>query len=141
LSLRKLQLSEFVEGFLLKEEVLMPKAYSMDLRKRVIEACAQGQTLAEAATRFAVSTSFVEKLQQQRRERGPLEPKAHGGGRQPRLSSAHDEALRALLFTKPDTTLPELREKRGGESPPFHALVSPLAPRPHVQKNTDSGRV
>lgn len=91
----------------------MPKAYSMDLRKRVIEARDQGQTLVEVAKRFAVSTSFVEKLQQQRRERGTLEPKPHGGGRRPRLASAHDETLRALLFTMPDTTLAELREKLG----------------------------
>jgi transposase len=98
---------------LLKEEVLMPKAYSMDLRKRVIEACDQGQTIAQVAKRFAVSTSFVEKLQQRRREHGTLEPKPHGGGRQPRLSPAHDETLRILLATKPDTTLAELREKLG----------------------------
>jgi transposase len=62
----------------------MPKVYSMDLRKRVIEACEQGQTIAQAAQRFTVSTSFIEKLQQRRRESGTLDPKPHGGGRQPR---------------------------------------------------------
>lgn len=36
----------------------MPKAYSMDLRKRVITACDQDQTFVEGAKRFAVSTSF-----------------------------------------------------------------------------------
>lgn len=91
----------------------MPKAYSMDLRKRVVEACDEGQTLAQVAKRFKVSPSFVEKLQQRRRQRCTLEPKPHGGGRQPRLSPEHDEALRALLAAKPDTTLAELREKLG----------------------------
>jgi transposase len=67
--------------FLLKAENLMPKAYSMDLRKRVIEPCDQGQTIAQVAKRFAVSPSFVEKLQPRRRERGTLEPKPHAGGR------------------------------------------------------------
>jgi transposase len=109
----KLQVSELVKGFFAEGELLMPKAYSMDLRKRVIEACDQGQTLAQVAKRFAVSTSFVEKLQQRRRESGTLEPKPHAGGRQPRLSPAHDEALRALLAAQPDTTLAELREKLG----------------------------
>jgi transposase len=46
----------------------MPQAYSMDLRKRVIEARDGGQTIAQVAERFKVSPSFVEKLQQ-RRER------------------------------------------------------------------------
>lgn len=91
----------------------MPKAYSMDLRKRVIEACDEGQTIAQVSKRFRVSTSFVEKLQQRRRESGTLEPKPHGGGRQPRLSPEHDQTLRALLTAKPDTTLAELREKLG----------------------------
>jgi transposase len=91
----------------------MPKAYSMDLRKRVIEACDEGQTIAQVSKRFRVSTSFVEKLQQRRRESGTLAPKPHGGGRQPRLSPEHDETLRVLLAAKPDTTLAELRKKLG----------------------------
>jgi hypothetical protein len=33
----------------LPKVILMPKAYSMDLRKRVIEACDQGDALAQAA--------------------------------------------------------------------------------------------
>jgi transposase len=91
----------------------MPRAYSMDLRKRVIEACDAGQTIAQVAQRFAVSTSFVNQLRQRRRESGTLETKPHGGGRQPRLSPEHDQRLRALLAAKPDTTLAELREKLG----------------------------
>jgi transposase len=91
----------------------MPRAYSMDLRKRVIEACDEGQTIAQVTERFKVSASFVNKLRQRRRERSTLEPKPHGGGRQPLLSPAHDEMLRALLAAQPDTTLAELREKLG----------------------------
>lgn len=91
----------------------MPKAYSMDLRKRVIEAREEGQTTAQLAERFKVSPSFVEKLQQRLRESGTLEAKPHGGGRQPKLSPDQDERLRALLAEKPDTTLAELRQKLG----------------------------
>jgi transposase len=58
----------------------MPRAYSMDLRKRVIEACDEGQTIAQVAERFKVSASFVNKLRQRRRQRSTLEPKSHGGG-------------------------------------------------------------
>lgn len=91
----------------------MPQAYSMDLRQRVVQARDEGQTIAQVAARFSVSTSFVEKLQQRRRESGTLAPKPHAGGRQPALTDVHDEALRALLAAKPDTTLVELREKLG----------------------------
>jgi transposase len=91
----------------------MPRAYSMDLRKRVIEACDQGETIVQVAKRFAVSPSFVNQLLRRRRERNTLEPKPHGGGRQPLLSPAHDETLRALLTAQPDTTLAELRDKLG----------------------------
>jgi len=118
----------------------MPKAYSMDLRKRVIEACDEGQTIALVAERFKVSASFVNKLQQRRRERGTLEPKPHGGGRQPLLSPAHDETLRALLAAKPDTTLAELRIKLG-----LKIHLSTLWYRVQrlgltFKKNADSGR-
>jgi transposase len=83
----------------------MARAYSMGLRKRVIEACDEGQTIALVGERFKVSASMVYKLQQRRREQGTLGPKPHGG-RQPLLSPAHDETLRALLVAaKPDTTL------------------------------------
>jgi transposase len=100
-------------SFLLKEASLKPKAYSMDLRKRLIEAREEGQTIAQVAKRFAVSPSFIEKLQQRRRESGTLEAKPHGGGRQPLLSPEHNERLRVLLREKPDTTLVELRQKLG----------------------------
>jgi transposase len=118
----------------------MPKAYSMDLRKRVIEACDQGQTIAQVAERFAVSTSFVEKLQQRRRESGTLDPKPHGGGRQPLLSLEHDDILRTLLAAKPDTTLVELRAKLG-----VKVHLSSLWYRLQrlgltFKKNTDRGR-
>ncbi|MDD5463332.1 MAG: hypothetical protein PHG00_17220 [Methylococcales bacterium] len=79
----KLPFPILVEGLFAEGEFLMPKAYSMDLRKRVIEACDEGQTIAQVVERFRVSTSFVEKLQQRRRESGTWVPKPHGEGRQP----------------------------------------------------------
>ncbi|WP_174627388.1 hypothetical protein [Candidatus Methylobacter favarea] len=99
----------------------------------------QGQTLVEVAKRFAASTSFFEKLQQQRRERGTLEPNPHGGGHQFRLARAPDKTRRPMLFTKPDTTLAELGEKLGVN---VHqsALWDRLQRLGLTFKNTDSGR-
>lgn len=90
----------------------MPKAYSMDLRQRVIGARDQGGTIAEVAARFAVSDSFVEKLTRRWRESGTLAPGAHRGGRPPVLS-AFTEQIRAQLQEQPDTTLEELRARLG----------------------------
>lgn len=113
----------------------MPRAYSMDLRKRVIEACDRGETIAQVAQRFAVSPSFVNKLQQRRRKSGTLEPKPHGGGRQPLLFLEHDEMLRTLLAAQAARYHPGgIAGQAGAESSPFHALVSPPAPRPDLQK-------
>ena len=82
----------------------------------------------------------MEKLQQRRRERGTLAPKPYGGGRQPLLSPAHDETLRALLTVKPDLTLKELRTKLG-----VKVHLSTLWYRLQrlgltFKKNTDRGR-
>ena len=90
----------------------MPKAYSNDLRERVIEACDQGERAAAVAKRFAVSESLIEKLKQRRRERGTVAAKPHAGGRQP-LLAAHSERIRAQLQAKPDSTLEELRDGLG----------------------------
>jgi transposase len=90
----------------------MARAYSEDLRKRVLDACNHGASISEAAKRFAVSESFVEKLKRQYRRHGTLEPKPHRGGRKPLLVS-YDESIRALLSANPDMTLEKLRDALG----------------------------
>src|SRR3954469_6975262 len=60
------------------------KAYSTDLRQRVIAAYdAREGTQDQVAVRFSVSVSWVRKLLRQRRHTGSIEPKPHGGGRAP----------------------------------------------------------
>ena len=90
----------------------MPRAYSNDLRERVMAACDQGESAARVAKRFAVSESFIEKLKQRRRTSGGVAAKPHAGGPRPRLAE-HSDALRAHLKAKPDTTLKELRDGLG----------------------------
>jgi transposase len=87
----------------------MPKAYSMDLRERVVAACEAGESAREVAERFAVSASFIEKLKRRRAQTGGLAPKPHAGGQPPRLA-AQDDRLRDPLRHHPDTTLAELRD-------------------------------
>ena len=80
--------------------MLMPKAYSTDLRERVIAACDQGERAAAVAKRDGVSESFIEKLQQRRREAGTVAAKPPAGGRHLHLVVS-PEARGPDMQTKP----------------------------------------
>ena len=57
------------------------KAYSIDLRERVVAACdADDATREQVAARFSVSVPWIRKLMRRRRETGSIAPKPHGGG-------------------------------------------------------------
>jgi len=63
------------------------RAYSIDLRDRVVAACDSGEwTPTEVAEEFGVSRAWVYRLLQRRQNEGQYEPKGHGGGRQPAFS-------------------------------------------------------
>jgi transposase len=90
--------------------------YSQDLRKRVIDTVERGEgSLRQIAKRFLVSLSFVVRLLRHYRTTGSLEPKPHGGGRQPALRPAQLKRLAALIRKTPDATLEELRQSLGVE--------------------------
>ena len=57
----------------------MTRAYSMDLRERVVDAVQLGATVREAATRFGVAISTVVKWTQRQRTTGSVAPKKVGG--------------------------------------------------------------
>ena len=59
------------------------RPFSDDLRQRIHEACEAGETTAEVAERFGVSTAFVRRLQQRFRETGSLAPLSGGRGPPP----------------------------------------------------------
>src|SRR6266704_470760 len=92
----------------------MPKAYSGDLRERVIEAVETGASRREAAERFEVSVSSAVKWLQRWRERRSARPKPRGGSISP-LEEFAAEVL-ALIAEQPDLTLvetvTELRQRR-----------------------------
>ncbi len=90
------------------------RAYSMDLRDRVVAACDSGEwTPTEVAEEFGVCRAWVYRLLQQRRDEGSYEPKGHGGGRQPAFSDRALSRLGELVEQQPDATLKELRERSG----------------------------
>ena len=84
----------------------MPKAYSGDLRERVIEAVEIGASRREAAECFEVSVSSAVKWLQRWRERRSAAPKPRGGSISP-LEAFATEIL-ALVAERPDLTLVEM---------------------------------
>ncbi len=84
-------------------------AYSIDLRQKILHACARRVGSQRAlADLFGVSLSFVEKLLRRHRLTGDIAPKPHAGGQRPRLSTAADTLVRQLVHDNTDVTLAEL---------------------------------
>ena len=86
------------------------KAYSLDLRQRVLSAALRGdRTIPAVASLFGVSTAFVNKMLRLHRAGADLAPRPHGGGYPARLLPRHEKLLRAAVRRQKDATLEELR--------------------------------
>jgi transposase len=87
------------------------RAYSLDLRQKVVAAVGRGDsTIEEVASAFGVGPTFVKKMLRQHRETGDLSPRPHGGGQVARLSGKHLKLLRSEVARSPDKTIPALRD-------------------------------
>ena len=85
------------------------KAYSVDLRQKIIEAHNQKEgSQRQLAKRFRVSLSFIENLLKRYRTEGTVEPRAHGGGRVAKLSVEQEQVLANLGAEDNDGILVEL---------------------------------
>lgn len=92
----------------------MPRAYTLDLRERVVAAVTAGGDRGDVARTFSVSLSSVIKWCRRERETGS--PAALPmGGRRPRLLEGERVWLLARIEAKPDLTLhgllDELKER------------------------------
>jgi transposase len=85
------------------------KAYSLDLREKILRAYAQrlGSPRALAAL-FGVSQSVVEKRLRRRRTSGTLAPRPHAGGRRALCDEAARALVRRLVPAQPEATLAEV---------------------------------
>jgi transposase len=82
------------------------RAYSTDLKERVVRAVAEGLPMREAARRFDVAVTTVKRAVVQQRTTGSLARKPIPG--RPRvLRGAQEALLRARLEAAPDATLLE----------------------------------
>jgi transposase len=82
------------------------KAYSPDLRSRIMAAVDAGEPKAQVARRFGVSRATVKRYVVLRRTTGSITPRLRPGTR-PRLSREYDHALWAQLEAHADAVLEE----------------------------------
>lgn len=80
------------------------KAYSEDLRKKILQAVDRGMPKSEAARTFSVSRSSVKRYAAARREGKPLAPKKHPGS-EPKLDERARKILEADAEERPAITL------------------------------------
>lgn len=87
----------------------MTKAYSDDLRERVVAAMHSGESCRSVAERFGVAPSSVVKWTQRARRTGSVSPAKMGGYRRPILEP-HRDWLLAQVQTCPHVTLGGLQD-------------------------------
>lgn len=90
----------------------MARAYSNDLRRKLLEAHEQGQgTLEELAEEFGVSLGFAKKISAALRRTGRMERTEQRHGRINQVTPLVQERLREWLRQQPDRTLGELQRQ------------------------------
>ena len=80
------------------------KAYSLDLRQRIVAAVAAGENKSAVARRFCVERSTVRRYMQQQQRTGTLAAKPIPGAT-PAIAPPHYPALLAQLTAMPDAIL------------------------------------
>lgn len=89
---------------------LAMKAYSLDLRQKIVAAYAQGnRSQRQIAQQFGVALSFIEKLLKQQRETGSIAPKVRTQQTPTKLNVEQLKVLEQLVEAQNDATLDELR--------------------------------
>ena len=82
------------------------KAYSNELRQKIVEAVASGEGKTEVARRFGISRSSVKRYVAQMEQQGHLQPRPRPG-RKTAISGEKLDKLKELIEATPDATLAE----------------------------------
>jgi|SRR6516164_6141858 transposase len=90
------------------------RAYSMDLRVRVLADCDAGMTTSAVADKYSVSPAWVRRLKQRRANGTGIEPLPGRPGPKPCLVQGSDaDRLRRLADAQPDLSAQEYRDRLG----------------------------
>ena len=96
-----------IDGWRLAAYFATVRAYSMDLRERVVAAVDAGMTQLQAAALFGVSLRTVERYLARRRAIGSLAATEQRHGREPKVRRRLQAWLPARLAAAADATLAE----------------------------------
>lgn len=88
------------------------RAYSMDLRQRVLADSDDGMKTRAVAAKYRVSEAWVRRLKQRRAATGETAPRSPRN-RRVSFRQRYAEQLRAAVAEVPDRTLEELRKHLG----------------------------
>ena len=92
----------------------MARAYSLDLRERVVAAIEEGLSTHQAAARFSIGIATAGSWARLKRSQGNVRPRRQG--KPPgSVLDAHADFILGVLEAKPDTTLDELVERLASE--------------------------
>ena len=90
----------------------MARAYSNDLRRKILEAYGPGSaSLAELAKRFSVSHGYTKKIREQQLRTGQMERVAQRHEGNCRATEEVRAQLREMVRQQPDVTLAELQRR------------------------------
>jgi transposase len=91
------------------------KTYPIELRRRVLDVVENKLgTQGQIARIFGVSSIWIRKLLQQKRQTGSLEPSPRTQGRKPAFQGVHLSELHDFVRRHPDATLEEIQEHFSG---------------------------
>ncbi len=119
------------------------KAYSLDLRSRVLAAVTGGTPLCAVAERFQVGVATVRRWARLHEATGALTPRPRVG-RRPELGLDDTVALDAQLAAAPDATLAEhcaQWEQSHGRRPSRSAMCRALQRRDWRRKKTRTAKL
>jgi len=88
------------------------KAYSQDLRERVLADYDAKLGTWTIALKYKVSPSWIRRLVQRRRESGEVTPRSSRNKRQAQWLDKQED-IKKLIQDKPDLTLKELQQRLG----------------------------
>lgn len=83
------------------------KAYSFDLRQRVLAALDRGMSRTDIVSTFQVSLASLKRWHAARRDTGDFTPQRPSGGFEPTITPDQHAQLRAQVAAFPDATLAE----------------------------------
>lgn len=86
----------------------MSRAYSLDLRQRIVEAISEGQSRRAAAAAFKVSPATAVRFQQRSERTGSVEPSRRGRPRGGGKLGPYRDGIIAKVEAQPDITMPDL---------------------------------